>query len=48
MFSDAYKIKLVDDVLYEVYGKVRHVLVFFMKSRMCGNLMSNRFLVSHS
>lgn len=22
MFSDAYKIKLVDDVLYEVYGKV--------------------------
>lgn len=22
MFSDTYKIKLVDDVLYEVYGKV--------------------------
>jgi hypothetical protein len=23
MFSDTYKIKLVDEVLYEVYGKVR-------------------------
>jgi len=23
MFSDTYKVKLVDDVLYEVYGKVR-------------------------
>jgi hypothetical protein len=23
MFSDTYKIKLIDDVLYEVYGKVR-------------------------
>ena len=23
MFSDTYKIKLVDDVIYEVYGKVR-------------------------
>jgi len=22
MFSDTYKIKLVDDVIYEVYGKV--------------------------
>lgn len=22
MFSDTYKIKLVDDVVYEVYGKV--------------------------
>lgn len=23
MFSDSYKMKLIDDVLYEVYGKVR-------------------------
>lgn len=23
MFSDTYKIKLIDDVLYEVYGKVK-------------------------
>lgn len=25
MFSDTYKIKLVDDVIYEVYGKVRSI-----------------------
>lgn len=29
MFSDTYKIKLVDDVLYEVYGKVYILLVLF-------------------
>lgn len=23
MFSDTYKLKLIDEVLYEVYGKVR-------------------------
>lgn len=23
MFSDSYKMKLIDEVLYEVYGKVR-------------------------
>lgn len=27
MFSDAYKIKLVDDVVYEVYGKVLYILL---------------------
>jgi Translationally controlled tumour protein. len=25
MFSDSYKMKLVDEVIYEVYGKVRFV-----------------------
>lgn len=29
MFSDTYKIKLVDDVLYEVYGKVYILLILF-------------------
>lgn len=31
MFSDAYKIKLVDDVLYEVYGKVCLQMLFVKK-----------------
>lgn len=26
MFSDSYKMKLVDEVIYEVYGKVRFML----------------------
>jgi len=37
MFSDTYKIKLVDDVLYEVYGKVHiytyKVFFFFLYRR---------------
>jgi len=32
MFSDTYKIKLVDDVIYEVYGRVRFVIVSFCKA----------------
>lgn len=27
MFSDTYKVKLVDDVLYEVYGKVPYIIL---------------------
>lgn len=31
MFSDTYKIKLVDEVMYEVTGKVRvHLLLYFI------------------
>lgn len=43
MFSDAYKIKLVDDVLYEVYGKVNSRTCAFIISHVCDNLMSGHF-----
>lgn len=36
MFSDIYKIKLIDDVLYEVYGKVR-INNFFLYLLTCCN-----------
>lgn len=29
MFSDTYKMKLVDEVLYEVYGKVREDIIYY-------------------
>lgn len=28
MFSDTYKVKLVDDVIYEVYGRVCYISFF--------------------
>lgn len=31
MFSDTYKIKLIDNVVYEVYGKVPIFLLLFLK-----------------
>lgn len=30
MFSDTYKIKLIDNVVYEVYGKVPNFLLLFL------------------
>jgi len=41
MFSDTYKIKLVDDVLYEVYGKVR---IWYVRNS-CMNYTKNGYVV---
>jgi len=34
MFSDTYKIKLVDDVLYEVYGRV-YICIYVIYKVLC-------------
>lgn len=34
MFSDTYKIKLVDDVLYEVYGRV-YIYMCYLYELLC-------------
>lgn len=34
MFSDTYKMKLVDEVLYEVYGKVRISLSLYIIDKL--------------
>ena len=35
MFSDTYKIKLIDDVLYEVYGKVYIFIYVYIYIYIC-------------
>lgn len=52
MFSDTYKIKLVDDVLYEVYGKVYiyiyKVFFSFVQKIHLLNICTNYFSVNYS
>lgn len=35
MFSDTYKMKLIDDVMYEVTGRVSALLKYLLKFPFC-------------